>query len=322
MTAVVPQRAPVADRRAHEKTRGAEHTKKLEVHLLGGATCFLRRMGRRRRAGTSNPAEWQSVPHFRRQGDKCDPALLHVLSPLLHAYPPALGLKTTIEECTSDAYADLPLYHPFVDFSSLDRVQDALQACVLGSVTHQTGYIERATSYGHSDVCNAVLKHGLHEIRCPFWRQQGETLATFQEGQELALFQVTEKAREGSGELHASEATQIMPCPLALLETLRASTDIANEAGPPLSLSRRHDMDYDEGPAKAIAVSGLMSVPVSQMVRELPSLFEVHRVAVLGMTGLSSDGGWQIRSCAECKKKVLEAADACVHHPDVGTEQC
>ena len=148
---------------------------------------------------------------------------------------PPLGLKTTIQECTSDAYADLPLYHPFVDFSSLDRVQDTLQVCVLGIATHQPGYVERETLHGHSGVCTAVLRQGLHEIRCSFWRQQGETLATFQEGQELALLQVTVKAREGSWELHASEATQIMPCPPALLETLRASNDTANEAGPPFS---------------------------------------------------------------------------------------
>ena len=192
--------------------------------------------------------------------------------------------------------------------------------CVLGIVTHQTGYVECETPYGPSGVCNAVLRHGLHEIKCSFWRQQGETLATFQEGQEIALFQVTVKARDGSWELHASDATQIMSCPPALLETLRASTDTTNEGGPPLSLSKRHVMDYDKGAAKPITVSGLMSVPVSQMVRELPGLFEIHSVAVQGMTGLSSDGGWQIRSCAECKKKVLEDADACLNHPTAGTE--
>eukprot|EP00969_Alexandrium_andersonii_P321553 14207906-Alexandrium_andersonii.AAC.1 len=41
----------------------------------------------------------------------------------------------------------------------------------------------------------------------------------------------------------------------------------------------------------------------------------------MGVAGVASDGAWQIRSCAECKRKVGEEAAACPNHPAAGTEK-
>ena len=302
-----PRRTLPASPGRSQKGRGKRSTnaesevrKKIELHLLGGETSadilFLEAWGdaavqveRNMHLGKVYVISGATVV------TKTPPFSTSRLTYFLRVFGP-IGVRTHIEECTTSPYTDLPKHHPFVHFSSLDRVQDKLQVCVLGILTFQPGLQERQTTFGPSVVCNAVLKQGTHEIRCSFWRDHAKELAGYTVGQELALFQVTVKARDGSWELYASEATQIRVCPADLLDSLRESTDVSDQAGPSTSLSKRHVIDYDQTTTTASTISGLVSVPVSQIVRELPGIFEVHSVAVLGVSGVSSTGTWRIRS--------------------------
>ena len=143
-----------------------------------------------------------------------------------------LGIKTSILECTEAPWTEIPLHHPFIDLASLGRVQDSLQVCVLGIVTHQPGLVHRETTWGAADVCNAVLRQGRTEIRCGFWRRHGEELAEHVVGEAVALM------RKGdSWELFANESTVVQRCPGDLAEALRDSTDISEGVAAPTSLT-------------------------------------------------------------------------------------
>ena len=232
-----------------------------------------------------------------------------------------VGVNTVIQEVTVSPWNALPLHHPFVDLASLGKVQGSLQLCMLGIITLQPGVVERDTPYGRSGVCNAVIKRGSHDIRCAFWRENGENLARFGVGREVALLQVTvKKVSDGSWEVGASDATQVIPCPADLVESLRRETDTSDTAAPATSLTRRQTVDYDTAPAQTSTVSGLFSVIVPQVMRELPGIFDLHNVAVMGVSSVTFDGAWQIRSCSECKKKVSDDNVACPSHPTAGFE--
>ena len=193
-------------------------------------------------------------------------------------------------ECTEAPWTEIPLHHPFTDLASLERVQESLQVCVLGIVTHQPGLVHRETTWGAADVCNAVLRQGSTEIRCGFWRRHGEELAEYMVGEAVALMQVTVKRKGDSWELFANESTVVKRCPEDLTEALRDSTDISDGAAAPTSLTQRNVVDYDTVNVKKCTVSGLASVPQQRMIRELPGIFEIHCVAVMGVKGIASDG--------------------------------
>ena len=124
-------------------------------------------------------------------------------------------------------------------------------------------------------------------------------MARFPVGREVALLQVTvKKVSDGSWEVGASDATQVIDCPADLVKGLRSETDMSDTAAPATSLTRRQAVDYDTAPAQPSTVSGLASVIVPQVVRDLPGIYEVHSVAVMGVSPLVFDGAWQIRSCS------------------------
>ena len=140
-------------------------------------------------------------------------------------------------------------------------------------------------------------------------------------GQCVALYQVTvKKVQGGSWEVGAVDATLVADCPADLAGGLRAETDTSETAGRATSLTRRQSVDCDAVPAKASTVSGLLSVIVPQAMRQLNGIFEVHCVAVMGVSALASDGAWQIRSCSECKRKVPDENDVCPTHPEKAVE--
>ena len=241
------------------------------------------------------------------------------LSYFLRIKPP-LGVNTIIQECTEGPWTEVPRHHPFADIASLGRVTDTTQVCAIGVVSHQPGIVERDTPYGRGSVCNAVIKQGQHDIRCAFWRAHATTLAAYPVGAAVALMQVNAKQRNGSWEIFATEATQVTACPALFADVVRAATDITETTALASSLTKRHAVDYDTVPAIASTVSGLMSVPVPFQTRDLPGVFELHCVAVTGVAGAAADSDWQIKSCAECKKKIPEGQDACSGHPEAGTE--
>ncbi len=129
------------------------------------------------------------------------------------------------------------------------------------------------------------------------------------------------KQRNGSWEIFATEATQVIDCPGPVADTVRATTDITEPTSSASSPTKRHAVDYDTVPVIASTVSGLMSVPAPFQTRDLLGVFELHCVAVTGVAGAAADSDWRIRSCAECKKKTPEGQDSCGSHLEAGIEK-
>ena len=70
-------------------------------------------------------------------------------------------------------------------------------------------------------------------------------------------------------------------------------------------------MDYDVVNTTPAIMSGLSSVILASNPRHLEGVFEVHSLAVLGVTAVLADGTYQMRSCSTCKMQVREEFDVC-----------
>ena len=148
---------------------------------------------------------------------------------------PPLGVNTIIKECNESLWNDIPAHHPFTDIIDFHRFAvvsrrpaHVIQICVVGMVCHQPGVRECWARDGRTTVCNAIIKQGRSGIRCAFWRHHAAKLAAFPVGAVVALMQVIVVQREETGfELFAVEATQVMECPAALAESIRATTIIS-----------------------------------------------------------------------------------------------
>ena len=107
--------------------------------------------------------------------------------------------------------------------------------------------------------------------------------------------------KNGGWEVAATEATQIEICPEDLRENLISATDLGASG---VTLTQTHSIDYDTVKTKPATLSGLVSVIQQGVVRDLEGVFEVHSVAVMGVSPVLSDGGFQVRACAKCKAQV------------------
>ena len=154
-------------------------------------------------------------------------------------------------------------------------------------VSTQPGLTPRETKFGPSSVCNAVLKHGDHLIRCGFWRSHADALSQHAVGTPLALHQVNVYYRNGGWEVVATEATQIEVCPDNLRAQLLDATNL-EERG--VQLTQGVSMDYDVVNTTPATMSGLASVILASNPRQLVGVFEVHSLAVLGVTAVLADG--------------------------------
>ena len=147
---------------------------------------------------------------------------------------PPIGVNTIIKECTESPWTDVPLHHPFTEIVDLGRFAaegtrpvDVTQVCVVGVVCYQPGVHEcRALPHGRNIVCCAVIKQGQHKIQCSFWRNHAMNLAAFPVGAVVSLMQVLVIPRYETFELFAVEATQVLDCPAALAESIRATTTV------------------------------------------------------------------------------------------------
>ena len=306
------QEAAQSKGKSKTKAKGSGKSKdkglaqKIEVHLLGGDTvgdvlfldAWRDTAEQVRRAMELGKVYRVSGGSVVRQSPKYSTSRL----PYFLRVVPPLGTKTVIQECTASPWADVPSHHPFADIGSLGKVSDSLQVCAIGVISHQPGILERDTQYGRSGVCDAEIKQGLHDIRCACWRDRAANVAASPVGAAVALMQVTVRQRQGSWEIFATEATQVMACPADLAESVRAATDASASADPATSLTRRHAVDYDKVPTIVCTVSGLMSVPVPLQKRDLPGVFDIHCVADTGVAGATADSPWMLNSCVECKK--------------------
>ena len=290
---------------------------KTEIHILGGTrlsdVLYI--------DGWADGAQqlanaMQEGNVYRISGAKMiDTAPRYSTSPLpyyLRVVPP-IGVKTKIELCIENPWNELPQRHPFIDIGSLKRVGDSLRCCLIGVVSHQPGAVLRDTKYGSQQVCNAVIKQGTNLIQCGFWRAHGEALAQHPVGKPLALLQVNVYYANSSWGIAATESTEIIECPQELQESLLRGTDLNAEG---VSLTQMVRVDYDNVRTTPATVSGLASVIQPNQLRTLDGVFEIHSVAVLGVTSVLSDDKFQMRSCKKCKAMLQAESDTCATCPD------
>ena len=86
------------------------------------------------------------------------------------------------------------------------------------------GSSERLTSNGTASVCNAIIQEGMTRVRCAFWRDMAEKLASVAVNTCILLYQVLVSKKPGdtaSWELGSWRGTQILPCPDELAEHVK-----------------------------------------------------------------------------------------------------
>ena len=117
-----------------------------------------------------------------------------------------------------------PTTHPLVPLVSLSRVRDRQQICVAAVVVENPGSSERLTSNGTASVCNATIQEGMTRVRCAFWRDMADKLASVAVNTCILLYQVLVSKKPGdtaSWELGSWRGTQILPCPDELAEQVK-----------------------------------------------------------------------------------------------------
>lgn len=220
------------------------------------------------------------------------------------------GTHIKIAECTDNPWADAPLFHPLADIANLSRVGNKMQTCIAGLLTHQPGLIDRDTKWGPGKVCNAVVKQGDHDIRFSFWRDAGVALSGINVGEVRAFLQVNIVQSGGSWECHATEATQIVACPTLIEAAIKGTTD---QEAASTSLTKQVSLDYDKAPGKPITLSAVAGIIAPRGSREMLGVYELHNVAVLGVSAVLGDGGFRMECCKECFQRVDEGSSCSVH---------
>ena len=135
----------------------------------------------------------------------------------------AIGTLVLVQKLEAPPWTNVPLHHPLVPLGSLERVKDKQQICVAAQIAENPGSMERDTVNGRMLVCNAIIQQGGTKVRCAFWRDHAEKLASFQTGACVLLYQVlAEKKKEGSWEVGSWRGTQILECPEDLAKSIQA----------------------------------------------------------------------------------------------------
>ena len=223
---------------------------------------------------------------------------------------PPIGVNTKIEVWVEGPSVPLPSHHPFVDLQSLQRVAGSIRVSLIGVVSTQPGLVTRETKYGPGEVCNAGIQQKEHLVRCGFWRTHGQSLSEYPVGTAVVLHQVNVYTKNGGWEVSSTESTIIEECPQELREPLLSETNL--EAGGTSLTQRLDSVDYNTTKTIPATLSGLASVIAPQAgVRDLRGTFEVHSVAVLGVSSVLSDGSFHMRSCVKCKALVREELNQC-----------
>ena len=233
-------------------------------------------------------------------------------------YHVRMGKKTVVEEVGDGPYLQLPMHHPFTTIAKLTSVTAQKQLCLKGIVSKQPGIVEKDTRYGRKQVCNAVVKQGEHDIRLAFWGAAALELCQVPVGQAAEFLQVSVvRVEGGSWEVRATEATQILHVTDPDLE---ASTDV-NSAARSLTNHVPSNVDYDTVQTLPYTVSALSACIVPGIVRELPGVYEVHNVAILGFSAVGANDTLLLSCCKECKKQVDATSGKCLEHGGAEVEQ-
>ncbi|CAK0863821.1 unnamed protein product, partial [Prorocentrum cordatum] len=214
-------------------------------------------------------------------------------------------------------------HHPFLDIAKITKAQSDVQHCVLGVITRQPGAKWQDSKFGPGYVCNAILRAGDTAIKCSFWRRNATELAKWSEGVAVAMYQVFVKreiAANGkvSWELRAPESTLIAECPAELAQGLLTSV---TNGGPATSLTSSIAKNYSTCETSTVSLSALTSVIVPGAIRELDGVYEMHSVAVMGVTPVLRNDGFIMRCCKTCKKQVPDGEHSkCADHDQAPIE--
>ena len=98
----------------------------------------------------------------------------------------------------------------------------------------------------------------------------------------------------------------------SLRESLLNTTEVG-AAG--TSLTHVPRIDYDAVKTLPATLSGLTSVIQPRLVRDLTGVYEVHSVAVMGVSAVLESGGFSMMCCAMCKTQVDASTGQC-HNPE------
>ena len=148
-----------------------------------------------------------------------------------------LGITVLATKLTEDPWADVPDLHPLVPLRALSRVKDRQKICVAAVIIDNPGAIERQTKEKMAMVRNAIIQQGNTKVRCAFWHEHAEELATKAVNEAVLLYQVlvTKRKSEDSWELSSWRGTSIQQCPAAMAELLTLARNFVF-----LSLSHMH----------------------------------------------------------------------------------
>ena len=226
-----------------------------------------------------------------------------------------LDPTTSIEECTTKPWTDIPAQHPITPIARLDGVNTSMQVCLAGIITQQPGVVSRETKFGQRDVCNAVVRQGTHDIRCSFWGENAIQLAKHFVRTPVMLQQVRVIRKDDeSWEAGATEATMILTCPEPLKAELERTTVLSDTM---VSLTRAVAfVDYDDVVSTVASLSGLQTIIVPNEAREIPGVYDVHNVAIMGVSSILAEDKLIMKCCANCKRRIEEGSSSCREHTD------
>ena len=163
-------------------SRGTEELMKCEVHILGGLSTaevlYLEAWGE---TVVQRVEESAIKQHLVKIKDVKIVSLRPQYSTSRLSYYLRAQASTKIEsfQDAGEPWSNIPMHHPFVEIGVLKRVDDELQACMLGIVSRQPGAVMRTTQYGDAKVCNATLRLKQATIRTSLWRTLAEKMAGF-----------------------------------------------------------------------------------------------------------------------------------------------
>ena len=118
------------------------------------------------------------------------------------------------------------------------------------------------------------------------------------------------KESDGSWEVHCTVATQVLDCPD---EHSAALLDGAATSATGMSLTKMKPIDYDKVQTQRFTLAAFPSLLVPNAPRDLPGVYEVHDVTVLGLTSVFEEDMLTMLCCGQWKKRIHE--DACPEHP-------
>ncbi|CAJ1404873.1 unnamed protein product [Effrenium voratum] len=212
-----------------------------------------------------------------------------------------VGTQVLVQKLESLPWSGVPAHHPLVPLQSLARVKDRQQICVAAQVDDNPGAIERDTVQGRVLVCNAIVQQNGVRVRCAFWREHAEKLATCQAGTCILLYQVlVETKKEGSWEIGSWRGTQILECPEELAKNIG---ERIMEPGDCRMLTLIPTRNWKECEAVQSTLSALVGTIVPGQLRKVDTVFLVSGLQIMGLSSAHPDA-------AEEKRVALRAVFA------------